>query len=136
MARQLQGSSATLRLGGSARFVTIIGLGKNEAPAKKWGASAFKAAGSAVAAAANSNKCASAAFAVVGDGAIDAQVCAACSRPGTAVWSQAPLVLHAHSQLARQAVSRGTMECRTSRSGSSPHPAPPLASSLRASPRA
>jgi hypothetical protein len=76
---RLQGSSATLRLGGNARFVTLVGLGKKGAATgevKPWGSSSFQAAGVAIAAACKSFKCKSAAFVAAGEGAaMVAEVC-------------------------------------------------------------
>lgn len=71
----LQGSSQTLRLGGSARFVTLIGLGleADEAKAHTWGATVFQAAGAALAKECKANKAKSAAISVCGGSAADAK---------------------------------------------------------------
>lgn len=83
----LQGSSAMVRLGGNARHIAFIGLGKQEdaspdASASRasspgnahWGASAMKAAGMAAAKECKACKAKELAFAVPGGGDISAEV--------------------------------------------------------------
>lgn len=62
----IQGTSATVYVGGSAKFLTLVGLGKGEALSKPArGPSAFQAAGKALVAACKTYKCKTAALSFV-----------------------------------------------------------------------